>query len=230
LAGVKLTLSRKGRLTMQPHRLPILALVLVPLAAFGACSDDDGEDTSDPGEVTAVATAAASTPTPSTSGFELPDSPVSLTLSTPYSFNATGRLTPVPADFPFPADSVTVRWYQQDGLYVAHFDGFPTEEALCPGTSIQAGQEFQNAANSPTAPGACANASTLRPPPTGVYRCEGGIIMFLTEIPVATEGTLFASTNRYSADGRAVGLQGSVATDIANTPEIDLSPCIAPAG
>ena len=211
---------------MRLVRLLCLGLALV---LFAGCSDDDG-DSGDAGGVTPVATAPASTPTASASGFELPDSTISLTLATPYAFSPTGRLTPVPADFPFPADSVTVRWYQQDGLYVAHFDGFPTEEPLCPGTSIQVGQEFQNAANSPTAQGACANATTLKPPPTGVYRCEGGIIMFLTEIPTTTHGTLFASTNRYFDDGRAVGLQGSVASDIANTPEIDLTPCIAPTG
>lgn len=212
------------------RRLTSIATLVVLGSVLVACSDDEG-DSDEPGGVTAVSTAAAS-PTPSASGFELPDSAVSLVLSTSYSFNQAGAAPPAAAtDLPFPADSVTVYWYQQDGVYVAYFEGFPTDEGLCPGTSIQvAPGMFEDAANAPTAPGACANATTLKPPPTGVYRCEGGLVLFRTEIPTTSEGTLFASTNRYLEDGKAVGLQGSVASDISNTPEVDLSPCIAPTG
>lgn len=207
---------------MRAISLLILGLILLPLAA---CSDDDYGDSGE----TVVTTAAAS-PTAAASGFELPDSDVSGTLSTLFTFAAAeGAITPSAADMPFPPDSVVVKWFQQDGLYVAYFEGFPTEEALCVTTWIEVDQEVLYSANSPTALGGCAAEITQHQGATGVHRCEGGVVTFLTEIPVAANGVLFANA-RHLIEDRIDGLEGSVASDIANTPEIDLSPCIAPTG
>jgi hypothetical protein len=213
----------------------IVSAILVSLSlilALAACDDDEG-DGGEPtagGATSAEATDATEEP-PDGAAFELPESPISAALTTPYAYNDAGSLTPVAEQYPFPSGSVTAVWYQSGGLYVVHFDGFPVNEALCPGASILLASGFQNAANSPTAEGACEGADTLKPPPTGVYLCgDEPLLLFLTEVPTSSVGELYASTNLFHGDGSATGLLGSVPSDVASTPEVDLSSCTPPAG
>jgi hypothetical protein len=215
-------------------RSAIALTVFLSLAIALVACDDGGDGnataTSEPTSAEATATTGGED-TPEGAAFELPDSPISAALTSPYAYNDAGSLTPLEEQYPFPAGSVTAAWYQSDGLYVVYFEGFPVAEALCPGASIRVGEGFQNAANSPTAEGACDEADTLKPPPTGVYLCgDEPLLLFLTEVPTSTEGELYASTNIFHEDGSATGLLGSVASDIASTPEVDLSSCTPPEG
>jgi hypothetical protein len=208
--------------------------VLVAVAAFAfvfAACDDKKEEAPAVPTVTQPASDGEPSPTAVTGEeFPLPDSPIEASLDRPYAYNAAGSLTPVEAQYPFPAGSVAARWYQSEGLYVIYFEGFPIGAALCPGASIFADAGYQNAANSPTAPGACADADTLKPPPTGPYVCGDGLLLFLTEVPTSSVGELYASTNLFHEDGSATGLLGSTPSDIAQTPEVDLSSCTPPTG
>jgi predicted small secreted protein len=214
----------------------IALLAAVALAALAACNngDGDGETPATGGETPA----AGETPEPTTPAadgdeFSLPESGVAAPLSSPYAYelDTNASLTAEPEKYPFPAGSVSARWYQSEGLYVVYFDGFPLDGGLCPGASIQlASGGFQNAANSPTAPGACEGTTSLRPPPTGPYICPGDLVLFLTEVPTSTDGVLFASTNLNHGDGTATGLLGSTPANLDETPEVDLSPCEPPTG
>jgi hypothetical protein len=210
-------------MTFRALRLLILALILFPL---GACSDNDYGDSDEVDRMT-VASTAASSPKSSTSEFFLPDSTVTLTLSTPFAFDSVlGRVEPSLTDLPFPPETVTVRWFQQLGLYVAYFEGLPSEDPICLATWVESGSKSEYSSNSPSRAGGCVVQTE---PPTGVYLCEGGRVLFLTQIPTTTEGVLFANARQF-VDDRIDGLEGSVPSDIANTPEIDLSSCVAPKG
>jgi hypothetical protein len=227
-------LQRDGEAAVRSAIAVIVILSLV--VAFGGCDDNgsEGEATAT-SEATSAAEATSTTEaTPAAGAFELPESAVSAPLDSPYAYNTADQtsLTPVAEQYPFPAGSVTAVWYQSGGLYVVYFEGFPVDEALCPGASIQlASGAFQNAANSPTADGACDDADTLKPPPTGVYLCgDEPLLLFLTEVPTSSEGLLYASTNLFHGDGTATGLLGSVQSDSASTPEVDLSACTPPLG
>jgi hypothetical protein len=204
----------------------LILIAVAAVLAFSACKDD--KKTPPP--------AAGETPSgeasPADGGFSLPESGVSALLSTPYANDADlNPLTPSPEQLPFPEGSVSAHWYQSDGLYVVWFKDFPLDEGLCPGTSILlASGGFQNPANSPTAEGACEGVDTLKPPPTGPHICGEGLMLFQTEVPVETEGELYASTNRQHEDGSSTGVLGHAPANLAETPEVDLSSCEGPTG
>jgi hypothetical protein len=212
------------------HLLIVLTLVAA-LAALAACSDDkEGTTPTGGGDTpTAGPTGEAS---PAGDGFSLPESGVSTPLSTPYGFNADqSSRNATPDEYPFPAGSVSAVWYQSGGLYVVYFEGFPLDEPLCPGASIQlASGGFQDPANSPTGPGGCDGVPTLKPPPTGPYICDDDLVLFLTEVSTETDGVLYASTNRQKEDGSGAGMLGSVQANLEETPEVDLSGCEPPTG
>jgi hypothetical protein len=201
-----------------------LIVIVVAMLAFSACKDDKKEATP------AAAETPAAGETPDEGGFALPEGRVSASLDTPYGFNADQSSRQASEDeYPFAVDSVNAVWYQSGGLYVVYFEGFPLDEPLCPGASIevQAGG-FLHAANSPTGEGGCQGVPTLRPAPTGAYLCDEEFLLFLTEVPVGTEGELYASVNRQNADGSGAGMLGHAPATPEQTPEVDLSACEGP--
>ena len=83
--------------------------------------------------------------------------------------------------------------------------------------------------NAPTGEGACSTATTLVPAPTGV-RLWGDDVLYLTAIPVETEGTLYGTIEQFRSDSSIIGLTSQVVADSAAAPEVDLSSCDIPAG
>jgi hypothetical protein len=213
--------------------LASLAMLLLIGMSLVACGDD-GDDgapaptSTEEAEATSTTVPPSASPTePSDGAFSLPESPLSATLDQPYQYQDDQPLTPAPEDYPFPAGSVTAHWYQSEGVFVVYFEGFPADGPLCPGASILTDTGFQGVANGPAAPGACEGIDTLKPPPTGVHRCDG-LVLFRTEVAVGLEGDLYASTNRNLADGSSSGMLGFIASSAGEAPEVDLSACTPP--
>lgn len=209
-----------------------IALLLIAVLTAGlliaSCGDDD--------DTTPVETPADSTDgvddqaddAGNGAGFTLPDSELTAPLDQTYDTSGD----PVTDDtLPVPAGSVIARWYQSDGLYVVYYDGLDIAVTgpLCPGNSIQTAAGFEFVSNAPTGEGACSTATTLVPAPTGVRLC-GDNVLYLTAIPVETEGTLFGSVEQFRADSSIIGLTSQVAADSAAAPEVALSSCEIPAG
>lgn len=212
------------------------ALFLLLIAACGDDDDDatptpDGSPTADASDATPTSDASDGTPAGDTtlppSGpagqLLLPVTPVSATLTETYH---TGQDAPPSADqLPIAAGLVQALWYQSGGSYVVYYAGlFPTGDPTCPGNSISTASGFEHISNAPTAEGACEGATTLADEPAGVKVCDGKLL-YLTEIPVETEGTLYGSVEAFLDDGSIVGVTSQVEADAAATPEIDLSSC-----
>ncbi len=75
-----------------------------------------------------------------------------------------------------------------------------------------------------SAEGGCEGATTLANAPAGVKICDGKLL-YLTEIPVETEGTLYGSVEVFLDDGSIVGVTSQAEADANAAPEIDLSSC-----
>ncbi len=66
---------------------------------------------------------------------------------------------------------------------------------------------------------------TIVATPTGVRLCDGEVV-YLTAIPIGTEGTLFGTIERYRGDGSIIGLTIMARADSAAAPEVDFSSCV----
>jgi len=115
-----------------------------------------------------------------------------------------------PEDLPFPDGSVMIYWYQSQatGLWVAVFKGWDTAASgpQCPGASIHQAGTFSFVSNSESGPGGCddpENRVKLAEPPAGFREC-GALAYYVTEVPTAEEGLLFATIERV-VDGDFVG-------------------------
>jgi len=130
------------------------------------------------------------------------------------------------SELPFPAGAVAAHWYQYGGYYVVHYSGLDLNQTgpLCPGNSIQAGT-FQNVTNSPTATGSCDGGTpvTLATPPMGAYLC-GTELVYHTAIPTTKTGNLWGTIDVIDGD-TLVELTSMVVSNIAITPELDISSC-----
>jgi len=159
-------------------------------------------------------------------GFSLPNSGLAAPLVSTYD---TSGSAVVEADLPVAPGSVIARWLQSDGMYVVHYDGLDLSVSgpICPGNSIETATGFEFISNAPSGDGACSTATTLVDPPTGVRLC-GDQVLYLTAIPVETEGTLFGSLEKFRDDTTIIGLTSDVAADAAAAPDVDVSSCETP--
>ena len=223
--------------------VPLVLGVLTFSALAAACSDGDDDGgavlpvtAESPADATETAGDADDTPPgdePEPAGFSLPDTFVSAPLTDTYD-TALG-VPPADDTLPVPPGSVVARWYQSDGLLVIHYDGLDLAITgpLCPGNSILTITGFEFISNAPTGAGACSTATTVAEPPTGVRLC-GDEVLYLTAIPVETEGTLYgtlySTLERYREDGSIIGLTSGVnaAGAASFAPEVDISSCVQP--
>lgn len=206
-------------------------LVFAALSAgvlFAACGSDDGDGENDePDQIESpVNDADDGSDGDGDAGFSLPDSALAAPLTDTYDRSGA----PVTDEtLPVPAGSVIARWLQSDGVYVVYYDGLDVSVTgpLCPGNSIETAAGFDFVSNAPTGEGACSTATTLVPPPVGVRLC-GDDVLYVTDIPVETEGMLYGTIERFREDGTIIGLTSQVAADIVAAPEVDLSSCETP--
>lgn len=205
------------------------------LVLVAACGDDDdttptpsASPTSDAGSTspTSDATSPAQTAEPTgpaaPSDLLLPVTTLKATLSERYH---TGQAESPSVDQPVAA-KIDALWYQSLGRYVVYYAGLSLETAgpLCPGNSIKTESGFEYVSNAPTEEGACTGAPNLAKDPAGVKVCDGKVL-YLTEIPVDAEGTLYGSIEVYREDGSIVGETSQTPADAAAAPEIELSSC-----
>jgi hypothetical protein len=126
------------------------------------------------------------------------------------------------------AGQVKASWYRSGSSYIVVYSGVDigATGGLCPGNSIQTASGFEHVSNAPTAPDACkGEESTLAPPPVGARLCSSlgsGVFAYVTPIPVATQGVLYASIEKPQAGGSIVGVTGAAATSAGQPPEVDL--------
>ena len=210
-----------------------LAVSVLFLALLLACSSDsEDEPTSAPSDESPTADATAeptpgetAEPTDTPAPFSLAGTDVVAELRDTY--KAGAQVPPAPDELPFQPDgSVVARWYQSDGQYVVHYDGLVLADIVpvCPGNSIKTDDGFQHITNSPASEGACEGAPTLASDPAGTKICDGEVL-YLTEIPVELEGTLYGSVELYREDGAIIGLSSRAETTLGTAPEIDLRSC-----
>jgi hypothetical protein len=194
--------------------------VLCATVLLAACPGDGppGDDTSSP-------STSATDGSPGPAG-ALEASPVVAVLDIDYEVDGQGNpRQPTADELPVPDGAVEAHWYRGVHVWVALFGGWSLEDTgpLCPGTSLQVGNEFDHLTNSPTEPGdPCEDHPdiVLAGEGSGVRIC-GDLVLYISEIPLDAEGTLFASVERYQEDGAIVGLTGSVAADADAAPPID---------
>ena len=192
---------------MRAARQCMLAVLLVMTACNGDGEQENGgtDDGQEPGMAELVA------------------SDLTAPLAGAYKIRPDGsRVPPREDELPVPIGSVEAHWYRSGGVYVVALGGLDLEEAgpVCPGSSIQTDEGFEHVTNSPTEEGACEGAPNLAASDAGVRTC-GPLVLYITEIPEATEGDLFASVERYEENGRIVGVTGVVAADMSAAPQID---------
>ena len=217
----------------------LLAGILCTVLIAACTGDDDSTPTPEAspangaGDATPT-TAATQTPTPgatdepaATPGeVALPDTPIAATLDSTYKTGSVGA-PPAPDELPVPVLSVEARWYQSGGRYVVYYDGFSLAQSspLCPGNSIKTEAGFENISNAPTAEGACTGATTLSDDPAvGVKLC-GDQVLYVTEIPADSVGTLNGTIEVYLDDGMIIGVTSRSETSAGAAPEIDLGSC-----
>ncbi|MEX2546983.1 MAG: hypothetical protein WD830_04250 [Chloroflexota bacterium] len=221
-----------------------LGLVIAFIAALSvlACSGPAATPvaaTPTPAAPTPVpATPTPAAPTPNPDAVLVPDSPLTATLSNIYKLNVTSRdpleIAPEAGyqgdDAHFFPNEADVWWYQHDGMFVALFFGSSVMAGpLCPGTSIQQGDQFLYVTNSAADDGACDHypfpAAQLAPPPVGATRCGELMILYQSAIPVEgptgdlQAGALWGALETYEGDV-VYGL--TAPTDITvDAPELD---------
>ena len=213
----------------------LLVAVLLAGMVFAACGSDDGnDDDGEPDQIESPVNDAddgANGDAPAedaneADGFSLPGSGLAAPLTDTYDTSGAAFSQ---ANLPIAPGSVIARWYQSDGMYVVHYDGLDLAVTgpLCPGNSIQTAAGFDSVSNAPTGDGACSTATTLVDPPTGVRLC-GDQVLYLTAIPVETEGTLYGTIERFREDDTIIGLTSKVEADSVAAPVVDLSSCETP--
>lgn len=154
----------------------------------------------------------------------LPKTPVEAALDQPYKVGPDGQPAEFePGELPVEPGSVTARWYRSGGVYVVLYDGLALGETgpLCPGNSIQTAGGFEHVSNAPTEEGACEGAQNLAGADAGVRVCDS-LVLYVTEIPADTEGTLFGTVERFEPDGTILGVTSQAQTDAGTAPEIEV--------
>ena len=220
-----------------------IALLITLALVVGACGDDDA--TPEATEATTATTAAATTTTaaatpttaapttttaaptttttvPKPAGPLLPPTGVTAIVDMSYKWgDEMGEATQ--DELPFPLGTIEAHWYQAGDHYAVVYVGLDLEESgpLCPGNSILGADGFAHVTNSPSPGASCeGSGATIIGPPIGTQVCEG-VVSYLTEIPVGTMGTLYASIEVYPGTGIFYGASSMVEADPGNMAEID---------
>jgi hypothetical protein len=155
---------------------------------------------------------------------ELAESQLKAPLAGAYKVKRDGsRVPPEEKELPIRIGSGEAHWYRSGGVYVVIFRGLDPNQGgpLCLGSSVQTDSGLEHVTNSPTRGEACKRAPNLARPSAGVRTC-GELLFYITEIPDDTEGDLFASVERYAANGTIIGVIGVVNADKSKAPEIDV--------
>jgi hypothetical protein len=200
-------------------------IVLGALLLVGCGGDDSAEDattTSTPARTSTTSTATTAEPG------ELPGSPLRAALDSTYPTGAFDE-----EQFGVAPGSVTAAWYSSDDRWAVHYDGLTPDDAVgkCPGNSIQVDGGFEHVSNSPYGALACAGYENLETyegtilPPGSLFLCNETAIVYVTEIPLSTEGTLWGSLEQVLDDGTVQGMTSMVVANAADAPEIDVSEC-----
>ena len=117
------------------------------------------------------------------------------------------------------AGPVSVSWNNgSNGNLIAVYygDGMADLTGLCPGNSIQVGDDFDLISNTPAAPGACDGFPTDR---ASLRVCTSAVVLYETLIPNNSEGVLWGSLE-WNSDEGIVGMT-SQSVNAPDTPEIN---------
>ena len=202
-----------------PAALVILAACLVAVSCGGGGGDDTTTEAAAPPPPAAEEETQKETTTATDHG-ALPETPLVATLDQGYKAVGGQQQSFEESELPVPPGTVLAHWYRSGDRYLAVYVGVPADRgALCPGNSIQVGSSFEKISNAPAAPDACAGA--LQIASQEVQTC-GDLLVYVSEIPVEKQGTLYASIERYEGD-TITGVTGSAATDAGEVPEVDLT-------
>lgn len=195
----------------------MLANWSVCLLVAAACG---GNGESDAGGEPADTTEETTTEAEPTTSEEAPAEPLIATLQQGYKVEGGANVAFENSELPVPPGKVRARWYRSGGKFVVVYTGVPASaKALCPGNSLESGGSFSDISNSPVEPGACKGASKLAS--TKVQTC-GGRLVYVTEIPADSTGTLYASIERY--EGKSItGVTGPISISAGEAPEVELS-------
>jgi hypothetical protein len=204
--------------------------LLVAVAGLAIACGGDEEADSGSGSVSGTTEATASATvdggddaSPTAQASQLPTADPT---ADPTPADANGAPTEiVPGELPAVAGSVEAIWYQYEGRYVVHYAGMDISggEALCPGNSIATAAGFEFVSNAPVTDGSCVGAPTLSPT-ARAYDCDG-MLLYHSDIPADTAGTLFGTLEKFAADGAISGVTSQAPSDGAGITEIDLSVC-----
>ena len=209
---------------------PLTALLLA--AACGGGSDTeltapDPSPTAAPSTPTATQTAVPPIPSPTETprGFVFPETSVVAFLLDSYALRDGEPIFYLTTDLPIIAGTAAARWFQAMDRYVIVFDGLDTAVLgpVCSGASILTNGAFQFISNAPTEAAACDGAPILAEAPAGAYRC-GSFLVYVTEIPAGTEGTLYGTLELYR-DGVIYGVTSKTRDPAPDAAPIDLSEC-----
>ena len=220
------------------RRAFVLATALALMT--GACGDDDATPVATEATTGTTAAAATTTAAPTTTtaapttttttattipepeGPVLPPTGVTAIVDMPYKWgDEMGDATQ--DELPFPLGTIEAHWYQAGDRYAVVYVGLDLEESgpLCPGNSILGADGFAHVTNSPSPGASCeGSGATIIGPPIGTQVC-GGLVSYLTEIPVGTMGTLYASIEVYPGTGIFYGASSMVEADPDYMAEID---------
>jgi hypothetical protein len=209
------------------------AAVALALAGCGGDDDDDAADTDTteatnaPDETEAPDTSAPPESLPTEEGGPVdvsttafPETSVTAPLESGYI--SEGEFDP--AGFGVPPGAVTIKWYLVDGFWAAHYDGLTPAVASdkCPGTSIETSGGFEFVTNSPYGALACEGFTSEVLPPGSLFNCNDEIV-YVTDIPADTEGTLYASLEKMVDDAVIAGVTSEVAADASAAADIEIN-------
>jgi hypothetical protein len=208
-------------------RATCVAVVAAGLLLLTGCGDDESggggtTSTSAPPSGSTTSTTAADS---DGQDFELPDTPLTAVLDSTYPVAGFDAET-----FGVQPGSVTAAWYSVGDRWAVHYAGLSREDAngKCPGNSIQVEDGFEHISNSPFGALACSGyedlpnyAGTILPPGS-LHVCGESTIVYVTEIPLSAEGTLYASLEQVLDDGTVQGMTSMVVADAEQAPEITL--------
>ena len=126
----------------------------------------------------------------------------------------------------FPPGSVEANWYQWDGRYVVLYRGWDASATtpICPGNSIEeTAGVFAFISNAPyqaSADEVCVDAPSIAPADKGVRTC-GGLLYYLTEIPVDENGIGLSGTLETNDGSGFAGQTSAVQPNAEATPEFE---------
>jgi hypothetical protein len=217
-----------------PRGVTILAVGALGLLILAACQGAPAPTASPSAPPTPSSTpTAVATPTPAASPIPTPTIAATfpstvLTAKLDIAYDSTGAPYDPAKLGGLKPGQVEASWYQNGSVYVIVYTSVDPNAAggLCPGNSIETANGFEHVSNAPTAPGACKGEErTLAAPPVGVRLCPSlgrTGFAYVTAIPAAAAGVLYASVEKAQPGGAIVGVTGRAPTSAGSAPKVDL--------